>query len=166
MGFWKAALARVENGLAALLMALMTGVVFVDVMLRYAFNSPTGWSDEVAKISFTWLVFLGGAIGVRRGVHIGINALVVFLPAAVRQGVAFVGDVLVFIILGAFVYYGILLAAMTASVTTPSLGLSVAFVYAAAPLGAFLMLLHEIGHIASTYFGWRTTGAKRREEGR
>jgi TRAP-type C4-dicarboxylate transport system permease small subunit len=166
MEFWKTALARVENGLTAFLLALMTGLVFVAVVLRYVFNSPIGWSDEVAKISFTWLIFLGGAIGVRRGAHIGIDAVVVFLPAAARRGVAFVGNVLVLVVLGVFVYYGILLAAMTASVTTPSLGISVAFVYAAAPLGAFLMLLHQVGHIASTWFGWGTPGAEAREKGR
>ena len=166
MHIWTAALTKVENGLAALLMAGMTGLVFVDVLLRYAFNSPIGWSDEAAKISFTWLVFLGGAIAVRRGAHIGIDAVVVFLPAAVKRAVAFVGDVLVVVILGVFVYYGILLAAMTVAVTTPGLGLPVAFVYAAAPFGAFLMLLHQIGRLASNYVGWRTPGVKTTEESR
>ncbi len=160
------ALGRVEDGISAFLMATMTVVVFVAVVLRYGFGHPLGWTDELAKICFTWLVFLGGAVGVRRGAHIGVDAVVVFLPAHVRRGVAFVADILVLAILGVFVYYGWLLAAMTAPVPTPSLGLPVAFVYAAAPVGAFLMLLHQIDRIASTYFGRRTASAEPRGESR
>lgn len=146
-------LARAEDWTIAALMAIMIAIVFAAVVLRYAFNSPIGWSDELAKIAFTWLVFLGGAVGVRRGAHIGIDAVVVILPSGFRRLVALVADLLVVLILLVFVYYGVLLAQMTAAIVTPSLRLPVGFVYSAAPLGAFLMLLHQLGHVASTYFG-------------
>ena len=147
------ALAKTEELMALLLMAAMTTVVFVAVVLRYAFNSPIGWSDELAKICFTWLVFIGGAVGVRRGAHISIDAAVAWLPARPRKVVAFVADALVAAVLAVFIYYGALLVQMTFVVTTPSLRLPVGMVYAAAPIGSALMLLHQLQHIAVDYFG-------------
>lgn len=150
MGTANRVLAIMEEGLAAGLLATMLVTVFGGVVLRYGFNSPIGWSDELAKISFTWLVFVGGALGVRRGVHIGIDALVAALPPSIRRATALIADLLVIIVLIVFVYYGILLVQMTASVMTPSMRISVGlFVYAAAPFGALLMTYHQLQHVAT-----------------
>jgi TRAP-type C4-dicarboxylate transport system permease small subunit len=147
----RSVLERVEYLACGLLVGVMTLVVFVAVVFRYVLNSPIGWSDELARLLFTWLVFLGGAVGLSRGAHIGIDTLVQLLPAAPRRVVAGVADGLVLVILAVFVYYGALLSAMTVSVTTPSLDVPVAVVYAAAPVGAALMLLHHLARLARRY---------------
>jgi len=75
MGSQDSFLAGLEEQFCKWLMAVMTLIVFFGVVLRYGFNYPLGWTDEAAKICFTWIVFLGGVIGVRRGIHISINAV-------------------------------------------------------------------------------------------
>ncbi|MCQ4331545.1 gluconokinase, GntK/IdnK-type [Stutzerimonas stutzeri] len=58
---------RVTDWLMAALLAFMVIVVFSSVVLRYAFG--TGWTgaEELSRLAFVWLVFVGVASSMRRG---------------------------------------------------------------------------------------------------
>ncbi len=58
---------RVTDWLMAALLAFMVVVVFSSVVLRYAFG--TGWTgaEELSRLAFVWLVFVGVASSMRRG---------------------------------------------------------------------------------------------------
>jgi len=64
-------------GLCVLVMLLL---VFGNVVLRYGFNSGITVSEEVARLSFVWLIFLGTVIAFRTKQHLGINMLLDRLP--------------------------------------------------------------------------------------
>lgn len=67
---------RLEEGVIALLLAIMTLVTFGQVIARYVFNYSFVWALELVTFLFAWLIFLGMAYGVRVGSHIGVDALV------------------------------------------------------------------------------------------
>jgi TRAP-type C4-dicarboxylate transport system permease small subunit len=69
----------IELSMAALL-ALMTVLLFANVVARYLFHTGIAVSDEIARLSFVWLVFLGAIIAVRERGHIGIDMLVRIMP--------------------------------------------------------------------------------------
>jgi C4-dicarboxylate transporter DctQ subunit len=76
---------RLEEGVIALLLAVMTLVTFAQVVARYVFNYSFVWALELTMFLFAWLIFLGMAYGVRVGSHIGVDALVKSLgPRAAR----------------------------------------------------------------------------------
>jgi len=76
---------RLEEGLIALLLAVMTIVTFMQVVARYVFNYSFVWALELVTFLFAWLIFLGMCYGVRMGSHIGVDALVKVLgPRAAR----------------------------------------------------------------------------------
>jgi C4-dicarboxylate transporter DctQ subunit len=78
-------LEHLEEGLVALLMAVMTLVTFVQVVARYVFNYSFVWALELNEVLFAWLIFVGMSYGVRVGAHIGIDAAVKHLgPRAAR----------------------------------------------------------------------------------
>ena len=59
--------------------ALVVGEVLVllaGVVMRFIFNSPIPWADELASILFLWLANLGAAVALRRGTHMRTTALV------------------------------------------------------------------------------------------
>ena len=58
-------LERLEEGLIALLLALMTLVTFGQVVARYVFNYSFVWALELVIFLFGGLIFLGMAYGVR-----------------------------------------------------------------------------------------------------
>jgi C4-dicarboxylate transporter DctQ subunit len=67
---------RVEEGLIAFLLALMTLITFGQVIARYVFDYSFVWALELVTFLFAWLIFLGMSYGVRVGSHIGVDALV------------------------------------------------------------------------------------------
>ncbi|MCC7328131.1 MAG: TRAP transporter small permease [Burkholderiales bacterium] len=69
-------LERLEEGLLAFLLAVMTLIIFVQVVARYVFNYSFTWALESVTYLFAGLIFLGMAYGVRVGAHIGIDLLV------------------------------------------------------------------------------------------
>lgn len=70
---------RLEEGLISLLLVIMTLMVFVEVVMRFAFNSGFLWIQELTLLVAGWFVLLGAAYGVRVGAHIGVDALVKLL---------------------------------------------------------------------------------------
>ena len=76
---------KLEEGFIAALLAAMTLLTFVQVVLRYVFNSGFVWALEATTYMFGWLVMFGIAYGVKVGSHIGVDAVVkIFAPATQR----------------------------------------------------------------------------------
>lgn len=76
---------RLEEGVIAFLLALMTVITFGQVIARYVFNYSFVWAFELVTFLFAWLIFLGMSYGVKVGSHIGIDAAVKLLrPRAAR----------------------------------------------------------------------------------
>lgn len=63
------------------MMVLTTG----DVILRYAFNSPTMWTDEMASYLMIAIVFLGLAQNLRTDGHIRIDVVTNHVPPGIRR---------------------------------------------------------------------------------
>ncbi|MAF05834.1 TRAP transporter large permease subunit, partial [Herbaspirillum sp.] len=78
--------ARLENWLGLAIeipaAALVVGEVVVllaGVIMRFIFNNPIPWADELASILFLWLANLGAAVALRRGTHMRTTVLVGFM---------------------------------------------------------------------------------------
>jgi len=52
------------------------GLIAWAVVMRYAFNRPPVWVDEVVAFMLVGIVMLGAAQSLRRGEHIGVDILV------------------------------------------------------------------------------------------
>jgi gluconokinase len=81
---------RVERGadrLMALCLAVMAGAVFINVVLRYGFGSGVAASEELSRLLFVWMVFIGATLAYRRGEHMAFTSLLAALrgrPALFR----------------------------------------------------------------------------------
>jgi C4-dicarboxylate transporter DctQ subunit len=71
---------RLEEGVLATLLALMTILTFVQVVLRYAFNSGLVWSLEATTYLFAALILFGMSYGVRTQTHIAVDLVIRRLP--------------------------------------------------------------------------------------
>jgi TRAP-type C4-dicarboxylate transport system permease small subunit len=70
------------------LLSVMVVVVAVQVLLRYATSTSLGWSDELSRLTFVWSIFLAIPLGIRAGVHIGMEILTARLPGPVQGALA------------------------------------------------------------------------------
>jgi C4-dicarboxylate transporter, DctQ subunit len=100
---------RLEEWIVVLMLAAMTGLTFLQVVLRYVFNSGFTWALELTTVFFAVMIFVGVSYGVRVGAHIGIDALVKLMPSGVRRAVSILVVLLclaytTIVIVGAYTY--------------------------------------------------------------
>lgn len=87
----KGFLAGVDRVIAILCVtgfSLMAIVIAIQVIARYAFNSPTIWSEELAISLFVWSTMLAIPLGLRRGEHLTLDVLSKYLKPSVTRWVA------------------------------------------------------------------------------
>lgn len=69
-----------EETILALLLASITLISFVQVILRYVFNSGIPGALELTQILFAWMILFGMSYGIKIGSHLGVDAAVRLLP--------------------------------------------------------------------------------------
>lgn len=79
---------RIEETLIAALLGAMTLITFANVVARYVFNSNILWALEATVFLFGWLVLLGASYAVKKGAHLGVDAIIDLVPAATRRVLA------------------------------------------------------------------------------
>lgn len=96
-------LETVTEWIMALMLATMVALVFGNVVLRYVFHSGIVAAEEIARLMFVWLVFLGATLALRHQQHLGLDFVQVRLPAKVRRACAIVSHLLMLYALWLFV---------------------------------------------------------------
>lgn len=76
---------RASFGAIVVSMSLMTLLVSVQVFMRYVMSSSIDSAAELSRLFFIWSIFLALPHGIRRGVHVGVDALTVKLPDTLRH---------------------------------------------------------------------------------
>lgn len=69
-------LARAAVALAAICLLVSLALIGWAVVMRYVFNSPPVWVDDVVGFALVAIVMLAAADALRRGEHIGVDLLV------------------------------------------------------------------------------------------
>ena len=68
-----------------LILAIMSVIIFTNVLLRYTTNQSIEWAEEVARHMMIWLTFIGCGPVLRYGGHIAIDNLQDSLPPRAAQ---------------------------------------------------------------------------------
>ena len=65
-------------------LTVMALLVFGNVVLRYGFDTGIAVSEELARLLFVWMVFLGAILASRQHAHIGFDSFVKMLPRPLK----------------------------------------------------------------------------------
>src|SRR5512147_2260390 len=129
------------------MMVMLCFDVFLGVFSRYVMARTFTWYDEIARLLFVWIVFLGAAVGVRRSAHFRLHLVLDRFPPGMRR-VAHVVGVLVLMGFGLLmIQQGWKLVELGQFQRTPVMGLSKQYVYASVPAGGALIILYSLPHL-------------------
>lgn len=141
------ALSQLVEGLLLVMMVVLCADVFLGVFSRYVIGRTFTWYDEIARLLFVWIVFLGAAVGVRRTAHFRLHLVIDRLGPAGRRLAHAVG-VLVLIGFGlVLIQQGWKLVELGQFQRTPVMGLSKQWIYASVPTGGILIILYSLPHL-------------------
>lgn len=154
------ALDRIAYGLNAaaefllwVLVAAVIVVTFVQVVFRYGLESSLSWSEELARYIFVWIIFIGTSVATRKRQHIFVEVLIALAPPALRRWADFIGVIASMLFFAVFAYVGWLLMLNAWNQYSTALDVRIAWVYAAAPLGAGLSILYLVVGLLQRWTG-------------
>ncbi len=132
---------RVEAGLVTVLLGGMTVVVFLQVFFRFVVRGSLPWSEELARYLMVWAVFIGASIGAREGAHIGVQAVVNFLPASLKRAAILISGLLsvAFSLIIMVLAFKVVAVLMKTGQKSPAMEIPMYWAYMAVPVGCTLM---------------------------
>lgn len=95
---------RAEEGIITLLLVAMTLLVFLEVVMRFVFNSGYMWAQELTLHLSAWFVLFGVSYGLKVGAHIGVDAFIKTLPPMGQRILSSVAVLFSLIYCGLFIY--------------------------------------------------------------
>jgi tripartite ATP-independent transporter DctM subunit len=131
-------LLALSDAIAAILLAADLLVVCGSVLLRFLFNAPVEWADDVARGLMVGSSFFGAASALARSENLGVAFFADMLSIRVRPVVDSVSAVLVTVIAGYVAFNAIKLGGLTAGQTTGS-GLPLELTFYPMGIGALFM---------------------------
>lgn len=140
---------KLTSTLAVFLFASLLILLFVQVVLRYAFNTGFSWIEDFSVFCFIWISLLGVALGVSRKSHIAVDAITAKLPAKLWRVSIILNDVLCIVFYGCLMYSGILFTKLGAVMRSPVLKLQYSVMYIAIPIVCGLCILFLVIQLIS-----------------
>lgn len=124
--------------------ALMGVVLFIQIVMRYIFNHPLIWSEELARYLFIWMAFIGIGYGVKYDLHIKMEAFLAIFPKKVQKVVVIITEVVAIIFMGLVLVPGFQFAIHTGHVPSSAMGIPMYWIYFAFPVGILLGMLRMV----------------------
>ena len=144
----RTALNRVLELLAGLSMSVMVILTTYQVIVRYIFNSPSTWSEELVGYLFGWSTLFGATIVSGERGHMNIPILVDRMNPPLRKAFHILWEVVAFVFSAAIlVFGGIQVSNLAMGQQTSSLGVAVGVFYWAMPICGVVILLYSVLNI-------------------
>ncbi len=127
----------------------MSIILFVQVVFRFVLHAALPWSEEASRYLLVWTAFIGGAYGVRRGAHIGIEAFALLLPKKAQKVLNLFVLVVSTVVCCVILKYGIDIVStqLSKGQLSPAMRIPMGYMYAAIPVGMVFFIIRHIEEI-------------------
>jgi TRAP-type C4-dicarboxylate transport system permease small subunit len=135
---------NIVKGILVAIVAAFIIIVFVQVIFRYVLNNSLSWSEELARILFTQMIFLASPIAVLEKRHIAVDIVLQYLPRAAKRWVYVVINVLTFVFFCFLAVSGYTFAVSNIHQLTAAMGIPVGYLYMIIPVSCVMMCINCI----------------------
>lgn len=147
---------RIIDGIFSTVITLFLGamlaLVFLNVVLRYGFNSGITESEELARYFFVWVVFLGAIIAHKEKGHLGVDLLIGALPAKLQKVMYVIVNAIVIAVLVIIINGSIKMAIINSNSYSPATGIPMSVLFFAAILAGVCMIIISVVHTIQYVF--------------
>ncbi len=150
-------LERIQTWLTFGLVSLLTVSVSVQVFVRYILQKPLFlWSEELARFTMIWMVFLGIGVGVKNGAHFAMDILPGLLGKRLETALRVFADLSMGLILILLVLAGLRFSYFGLFQYSPNLEILMVWVFISLPIGGLLALIYLGERVQRTLRGGPT----------
>ncbi|WP_438316385.1 TRAP transporter small permease [Sporosarcina sp. FA9] len=134
-----------------------TGIslIFYGVIMRYVFNEPKAWVEEVVRYVIIWGVFLGFAIALRHNQHIQVDIIYDKLSNRWKKVVDYFSTIVSILFCGTYTYFGLILVVnrFSSGMVSLDVGIPMWIIYLILPISGLLFLLRFIERLVNLVRG-------------
>ena len=132
--------------LAAALLGTISVLGLYQVLIRFVFNQPSSWTEEIIGRLLIWTVALGVVAAFRQGALVSVDVMLRWSRGRWRQAVRLIILIVTATFLGLLAWVGYDLAWRIRFQTFASVPISISWAYLALPVGATFSLLAVLAH--------------------
>lgn len=140
---WNRRLERLSEYGCAALLVLFTGLVLYSVVMRYFFHAPPMWGEDVPKLLFVWMSFVGGGICYLRNQNIRMTSIIESFPRNLRRAIEVLMHLGILVMLLCILWYSVPVLKLAYPTRVFSTGLSNIWTYLALPVASLLFITHS-----------------------
>lgn len=137
---------------SVILFCLVILSVLTQVVFRYVLRNPLIWIEEIIRIFFIWLVFMGSIVAHNKLLHPRVDLLVEKLcGTSLKKIIGILSDVYILIFLIMMLVAGTSLALALKFMSLPTTGLSLFYLYMTIPISAAIMIINQICFLSDKF---------------
>jgi len=131
----------------AFVMAIMSILIFWQVLARYVLGSSLAWSEELSRFLMIFLVLIGSSLALRQGGLLTVEVVPELVSGNLRKWIKIATHLISIIFYIILTIFGWKLAQLFANQIAPGTGISMFWIYLSLPIGGFLLFLNSISCI-------------------
>lgn len=146
----------VVRGIIGVALLILFLVSFSVIIGRVFFGASMGWSQDVIRLCFTYVIYFGAAYCVREKGHLNVDFVLGMMNPTVRQIIEFIINIILLAFFAFIVYFGFQFAATGASQKSPYLMLPMTWYYYGVPVSGIMMFFYMLEQLideAKAIFG-------------
>ncbi|CTQ34753.1 TRAP transporter small permease [Jannaschia rubra] len=141
-------------------LVIAAGLALFQVVTRFVFDAPSTWSEVITRSAMVWSVFLGVAVAFRHGAMISVDVIMNALPRRLGLGLFLAANTASLVFFSILLWQGWLMTGRVMNQKLAALEVSIAWVYAALPVGSvFILIAIVAAMIRGATEGWRIGAA-------
>lgn len=140
---------NIEEILSVILFTIMTVLIFLQILFREFAEFSLDWTEELGRYSFIWLVYISASLAVKHNRHLRIEVVEVLLPKKLSKWYTVFGYTIWLVFSLFMVKEGFYVAQhiLVSGQTSPSVGLTMGYVYMIIPIGFTLISIRILQFI-------------------
>jgi TRAP-type C4-dicarboxylate transport system permease small subunit len=151
-------LTRLAMVVAVVMLVVSVSFSFYQVLTRFVFNAPSTWTEVAARTAMIWCVFMAAAATFRGGYMMAVEAIYKVVPQRLLLVLEIAIVLCCLLVLAVLVHYGILMTRRVANQTMSGMNISMAYAYAAIPIGAGFAIVSVVARLLAQLTGREAVG--------
>lgn len=136
---------KAVNVICILLMAVMTGIVLLQVSTRFLPVRNPNWTEELSRYVMIYIAYIGASTGIREWTNVGVDFILERLPKAVKYGINVLIRVIILVFWCVVLYLSIKVFPKTGmKQLSASMRFPIFYAQCSIIIGAVLCIIQEI----------------------
>ncbi|WP_461206220.1 TRAP transporter small permease [Clostridium sp. DL1XJH146] len=140
---------KIEDAILIACLGIMGLVLFFQVVMRFVFDSPLMWSEELVRFIQIWIAFLGIGYGIRAESHISMVIVYNKFSEKMQQVISIISNIFILGCFLVFIPHAYNFVEMQHNIASSAMGIKMSIVYIPVVIGSVVYIFYCIADSVS-----------------